>query len=47
MTTVSTVGYGDRYPVTGQAASSRPLMVGGIALIGVVTASLPRGSSTA
>lgn len=41
MTTVSTVGYGDRYPVTGQGRLvAAALMVGGIALIGVVTASL-------
>lgn len=41
MTTVSTVGYGDRYPVTGQGRLvAAALMLGGIALIGVVTASL-------
>lgn len=38
-TTVSTVGYGDRYPVTAQGrAIAVGLMVGGVALLGVVTA---------
>lgn len=41
MTTVTTVGYGDRYPTTGQGrAVAALLMVGGIALLGAVTASL-------
>lgn len=41
MTTVSTVGYGDRYPVSGQGRLvAAGLMLGGIALIGVVTATL-------
>jgi len=41
MTTVSTVGYGDRYPITvaGRFVASG-LMLAGIALLGVVTASL-------
>jgi voltage-gated potassium channel len=41
ITTVSTVGYGDRYPVTleGRLVAGG-LMVAGIALLGVVTASL-------
>jgi voltage-gated potassium channel len=41
MTTVSTVGYGDRYPVTleGRLVAGG-LMIAGIALLGVVTASL-------
>jgi voltage-gated potassium channel len=41
VTTVSTVGYGDRYPVTleGRLVAGA-LMVAGIALLGVVTASL-------
>jgi voltage-gated potassium channel len=39
--TVSTVGYGDRYPVTGEGrAVALGLMLGGIALLGVVTASI-------
>ncbi len=38
--TVCTVGYGDRYPVTGEGrAVATGLMLGGIALLGVVTAS--------
>jgi voltage-gated potassium channel len=41
ITTISTVGYGDRYPVTveGRIVAST-LMVAGIALLGVVTASI-------
>jgi voltage-gated potassium channel len=41
ITTVSTVGYGDRYPVTleGRLVAGG-LMIAGIALLGVVTASL-------
>jgi len=41
MTTVTTVGYGDLYPVTvpGRVIAAL-LMIGGISLIGVVTASL-------
>lgn len=39
--TVSTVGYGDRYPVTAEGrAVALGLMLGGIALLGVVTASI-------
>ncbi len=39
--TVTTVGYGDRFPVTGQGRLiAVGLMVAGIALLGVVTASL-------
>lgn len=41
LTTISTVGYGDRYPVTFEGrAVAASLMVTGIALLGVVTASL-------
>ncbi|MFR9804872.1 potassium channel family protein [Pseudonocardia sp. RS010] len=41
LTTISTVGYGDRYPVTveGRIVASA-LMIAGIALLGVVTASI-------
>jgi voltage-gated potassium channel len=41
ITTVSTVGYGDRYPVTVEGRMvAATLMVAGIALLGVVTASI-------
>lgn len=41
MTTVTTVGYGDRYPITGQGRFiAGGLMLAGIALLGIVTASL-------
>jgi voltage-gated potassium channel len=41
MTTVTTVGYGDRYPITAQGRFiAGGLMLAGIALLGVVTASL-------
>jgi voltage-gated potassium channel len=41
ITTVTTVGYGDRYPVTGAGrAVAAGLMVVGIAVIGVITASV-------
>ena len=41
MTTVTTVGYGDRFPVTGSGRSvAAGLMLAGIALLGIVTASL-------
>jgi voltage-gated potassium channel len=40
-TTVTTVGYGDRFPVTAQGrAIAAVLMLSGIALLGVVTATL-------
>ena len=40
-TTVTTVGYGDRFPVTAQGrAIAAALMLSGIALIGMVTATL-------
>jgi len=40
-TTVTTVGYGDRYPITGQGRLiAGGLMLAGIALLGIVTASL-------
>ncbi len=40
-TTVTTVGYGDRYPVTGEGrAVAVALMLAGIALLGVVTATI-------
>lgn len=41
VTTITTVGYGDRYPVTttGRFVAAA-LMIGGIALLGVVTATL-------
>ena len=39
MTTIATVGYGDRYPITGQGRFvAAGLMLAGIALLGVVTA---------
>ena len=39
ITTMTTVGYGDRYPTTGIGRlAAAALMVGGIALLGVVTA---------
>lgn len=39
--TISTVGYGDRYPTTGQGrAIALGLMLAGIALLGLVTATL-------
>jgi voltage-gated potassium channel len=41
ITTVTTVGYGDRYPVTGAGrAVAGGLMVVGVAVIGIVTASV-------
>jgi voltage-gated potassium channel len=41
ITTISTVGYGDRYPVTPEGrVVAAGLMVAGIALLGVVTASI-------
>jgi voltage-gated potassium channel len=41
MTTMTTVGYGDHYPVTGQGQlAAVGLMIGGIALLGAVTATL-------
>ncbi|WP_232660832.1 potassium channel family protein [Pseudonocardia sp. TRM90224] len=41
LTTISTVGYGDRYPVTFEGrVVAASLMVAGIALLGVVTASI-------
>jgi len=41
ITTISTVGYGDRYPVTFEGrVVAATLMVAGIALLGVVTASV-------
>jgi voltage-gated potassium channel len=41
ITTISTVGYGDRYPVTVEGRMiAATLMVAGIALLGVVTASI-------
>ena len=43
ITTISTVGYGDRYPVTVEGRLvAATLMVAGIALLGVVTASIAR-----
>ncbi len=42
--TVTTVGYGDRFPVTGQGrAIAAGLMLTGIALLGVITATFHRG----
>lgn len=41
VTTMTTVGYGDRYPTTNQGRLvATGLMVGGIAILGVVTATL-------
>jgi voltage-gated potassium channel len=41
VTTISTVGYGDRYPVTIEGRFvAVGLMIGGIALLGVITASI-------
>ncbi|HYH33152.1 MAG TPA: ion channel [Pseudonocardia sp.] len=41
LTTISTVGYGDRYPITAEGRLvAASLMVAGIALLGVVTASI-------
>lgn len=41
VTTMTTVGYGDRYPTTGQGRLiATGLMIGGIAILGVVTATL-------
>jgi voltage-gated potassium channel len=41
MTTVTTVGYGDRYPVTTEGRFiAGGLMLAGVALLGIVTASL-------
>lgn len=41
LTTMSTVGYGDRYPVTGEGRLvAGLLMVGGIALLGVITGTI-------
>jgi voltage-gated potassium channel len=41
LSTITTVGYGDRYPTTSEGRLiAAALMVGGIALLGVVTASL-------
>ena len=40
-TTMATVGYGDRYPTTSEGRLvAAALMVGGVALLGVVTAAL-------
>lgn len=45
-TTMTTVGYGDRYPVTGQGRLvATGLMIGGIALLGTVTAIIASGLS--
>lgn len=41
ISTISTVGYGDRYPVTGEGRLvAAALMLAGIALLGVVTAAV-------
>ncbi len=41
MTTMSTVGYGDRYPVTAEGRLvAALLMIGGIALLGVITGTI-------
>jgi hypothetical protein len=37
---MTTVGYGDRYPTTVGRLAAAGLMIGGIALLGVVTATL-------
>jgi voltage-gated potassium channel len=43
-TTVTTVGYGDRFPITGEGRLiAVALMLGGIALLGVVTAAIAAG----
>ena len=41
ITTMTTVGYGDRFPTTGEGRLiGAALMLGGIALLGVVTATI-------
>ncbi|MDM8083318.1 potassium channel family protein [Cellulomonas cellasea] len=40
ITTMTTVGYGDRYPTTTGRAVAVALMIAGVALLGVVTATL-------
>lgn len=41
LTTMSTVGYGDRYPVTTEGRLvAALLMIGGIALLGVITGTI-------
>lgn len=41
LTTMTTVGYGDRFPTTGQGRlAAAALMVGGVTLLGAVTATL-------
>jgi voltage-gated potassium channel len=45
-TTVTTVGYGDKFPVTTEGRFvAVALMLVGLAVVGVITASVPRGSS--